>query len=180
MSSDFKFSKELIQLRRSRVLELVAQAVPQTLIAEQLGVSPSTISLDMQYLRETAKSNIQNHIEEKIPMQFSECETGLKLILRKTHELINKSTRVQDQLHAMGLAADIYAKLMDFSTNGAILQKSVKWVEDMKKILPTAEEQKQIDKIFASESDSEEEKDKDKEDDEDIIEESEEESPKEE
>lgn len=153
MSTDFKFSKELIQLRRAKVLELVAQAIPQNEIAQKLGVSPATISLDMQYLRETAKSNIQTHIEEHIPMQYAECNAGLKFILRKTHEMINKSTsKPQEVLSAMSLAVDIYGKLMDLSTNGAILQKTVKWLEDRKKILPTPEEQKQIDKIFADTS----------------------------
>jgi DeoR/GlpR family transcriptional regulator of sugar metabolism len=73
LSTDFKFSKELVELRRAKILELVAQAVPQNQIALKLGVSPATISLDMQYLRETAKSNIRNHIQDRIPAQFEEC-----------------------------------------------------------------------------------------------------------
>ena len=143
MSTQLRYSKELVQLRRSKVLELVSQSLPQSAIAEQLGVSTSTVSLDMQYLRETARTNIQNHIEEKIPMQYYECETGLKLLLRKVHELINKSTRPQDQIHAMALAADIYSKLMDLSTNGSILTSTLKWLEDKKKIALTKEEQEQ-------------------------------------
>jgi glycine betaine/choline ABC-type transport system substrate-binding protein len=153
LSTDFKFSKELIQLRRDKVLELIAQAIPQNEIAQKLGVSPATISLDLQYLRETAKANIQNHIEERIPMQFEECQAGLKLILRKTYDIVdNKSKRTEEQLAAMNLAVNIYGKLMDLSTNGAILEKTLKWLEDRKKILPTAEEQKQIDKILGETS----------------------------
>lgn len=153
MSTEFKFSRELIQLRRDKVLELIAQAIPQNEIAQKLGVSPATISLDMQYLSETAKSNIQTHIEERIPMQYEECNAGLKFILRKAHEMINKSTsKPQEALTAMSLAVDIYGRLMDLSTNGAILQKTMKWLEDRKKILPTAEEQKQIDKLLEENS----------------------------
>jgi hypothetical protein len=95
LNTDFKFSKELVELRRAKVLELVAQAVPQT---QKLGVSPATISLDMQYLRESAKSNIRNHIEERIPAQFEECQTGLKLILRKTYEIVEKTTKWINEL----------------------------------------------------------------------------------
>jgi predicted transcriptional regulator len=165
MSSEFKFSNELIQLRRAKVLELVAQAIPQNGIAKHLGVSPATISLDMQYLRETAKTNIRNHIEERIPMQYEECQAGLKLILRKTYDIVDKSTsKPQEVLSAMSLAVDIYGKLMDLSTNGAILEKTVRWLEDRKKILPTPEEQKQIDKILGETS---------TEDDSDILTESE-------
>jgi predicted transcriptional regulator len=138
LSTDFKFTKELIQLRRAKVLELTAQAITQNEIAIKLGVSSATISLDMQYLRETAKSNIQNHIEERIPMQYEECQAGLKLLLRKVYEIVDKSTnKPQEVLGAMSLAVDIYARLMDLSTNGAILQKTVKWLEDRKRILST-------------------------------------------
>jgi predicted transcriptional regulator len=133
LSTDFKFSKELVELRRAKVLELVAQAVPQNQIAQKLGVSPATISLDMQYLRESAKSNIRNHIEERIPAQFEECHAGLKLILRKTYEILeDKSKRTEEQLTAMSLAVNIYGKLMDLSTNGAILEKTTKWIKELK------------------------------------------------
>jgi DNA-binding transcriptional regulator LsrR (DeoR family) len=161
MSSTCKFSRELIQLRRAKVLELVAQAIPQNEIAKKLGVSVATISLDLQYLREAAKANIQNHIEERIPAQYEECHAGLKLILRKTYEIVDdKSKRTEEQLAAMNLAVNIYGRLMDLSTNGAILEKTVKWLEDRKKILPTTEEQKQIDKILEDkEIDSEPEED---------------------
>lgn len=157
MSSEYKFSRELIRLRRAKVLELTAQATPQNKIAEQLGVSTATVSLDSQYLRETAKSNIQNHIEERIPMQYEECNAGLKFILRKTYDIADKSARPQEILSAMSLALDIYGKLMDLSTNGAILEKTVKWLEYRKKILPTPEEQKQIDKILGETSNFESE-----------------------
>ena len=86
-------------------------------------------------------------------MQYSEYETGLKLLLRKAHELIDRSTRPQDKLHAMSLAADIYAKLMDLSTNGAILTRNLKMIEEMKKILPTEEEQRQDEDIIETEED---------------------------
>jgi predicted transcriptional regulator len=129
LSTDFKFSKELVELRRAKILELVAQAVPQNQIALKLGVSPATISLDMQYLRETAKSNIRNHIQDRIPAQFE----GLKLILRKTYEIIDdKSKRTEEVLSAMSLAVNIYGKLMDLSTNGAILEKTTKWINELK------------------------------------------------
>jgi hypothetical protein len=137
---DFKFSKELVELRRAKVLELVAQAVPQNQITHKLGVSSATISLDMQYLRETAKSNISSHIEERIPAQYETCQAGLKLILRKTYEIVDdKSKRTEEQLAAMNLAVNIYGKLMNLSTNGAILEKTIKWLAERKEQLTNTE-----------------------------------------
>ena len=151
-NGSYKYSKELIQLRRDKVLELTAQSVSQVYIARQLGVSQAVISLDLQYLRCRAQENTRDHIETRIPMQYSVCEAGLKLILRKVYQVMDKSTRPQDQLNAMSLAADIYAKLMDLSTNGAILTRNLKMIEEMKKILPTEGEQKRIDKVLSSPS----------------------------
>ena len=99
MSSDTnhnKYTQELIELRRSKVLELMAQSVPQHEIAKQLGVSHSTISLDQQYLRCAAQQNLKTHIEERIPAQFEECQAGLKLVLRKAYNIVETSTRPQE------------------------------------------------------------------------------------
>jgi predicted transcriptional regulator len=148
---DFKFSKELVELRRAKVLELVAQAVPQNQIALKLGVSPATISLDMQYLRENAKSKIRTHIEDRIPMQYEECQTGLKLILRKTYEILeDKSKKTEEQLTTMSLAVNIYGKLMDLSTNGAILEKTTKWINELKQ---QSQEQSQPGKTYEKNND---------------------------
>lgn len=156
---NFKYTN--LQLRRDKVLELTAQGLQQSIIAERLGVSQPTISVDLQWARETAKSRMQTHIEERIPLQFEECTIGLRLLLRKTHELMNKSTRPQDQLHAMALAADIYSKLMDLSTNGSILQRTLQWLENKKKIELTPEEQKRMEEVLGSTEEEEEEEDED-------------------
>jgi hypothetical protein len=151
--TDFKFSKELVELRRAKVLELVAQAVPQNQIAKKLGVSPATISLDLQYLREIAKANIQSHIEERIPAQYEACQAGLKLILRKTYEIVDdKSKRTEEQLAAMNLAVNIYGKLMDLSTNGSILERTAKWISELKQ---RSQEQSQPANLSASKENKE-------------------------
>jgi hypothetical protein len=132
MSSTTKYSKELIQLRRSKLLEYMAQAIPQHEAAQRLGVSPATVSLDLQYLRCAAQQNLKTHIEERIPVQFEECQAGLKLILRKAYHIVETSTRPQEVIAAMSLAVEIYSKLMDLSTNGAILEKTTKWLAEKK------------------------------------------------
>jgi hypothetical protein len=163
---NLKYNKELISIRRAKVLELTAQGLVQSEIAKRLSVSQAVVSLDMQCLRETAKSSMKTHIEERIPMQYEECLTGLKLILRKIYEIIgDKSKKSEEQLAAMNLAVNIYGKLMDLSTNGAILEKTLAWVEDRKKLMLTPEEEKQMQKVLTS---------KDEEGEEDVQEQSEE------
>jgi predicted transcriptional regulator len=155
-----KYSRELIEIRRLRVLELISKATSQSKIAEQLGVSQATVSLDLQYVKENAHNKMKTHIEERIPMQYEECLTGLKLILRKTYEIVeDKSKRSEEHLAAMNLAVNIYGKLMDLSTNGGILEKTLAWIEDRKKLLPTVEEQKKIDEVLKETSTEDEDED---------------------
>jgi predicted transcriptional regulator len=132
-SSNNKYSKELIEMRRLKVLELISKATSQCKIAEQLGVSQATVSLDLQYVKCKSQEKMKTHVEDRIPMQYEECQTGLKLILRKTYEILeDKSKRTEEQLTAMNLAVNIYGKLMDLSTNGAILEKTTKWINELK------------------------------------------------
>lgn len=58
-------------------------------------------------------------------MQYEECQAGLKLILRRAYEIAGKSTKPQEVLSAMGLAVDIYGKLMNLATDGATFQQAV-------------------------------------------------------
>jgi hypothetical protein len=153
---NFKYEKENIDLRRARVLELVAQGLSQKEIAEKVASSPSTVSLDMQYLRETGKSKMKTHIEERMPMQYEECQAGLKFMLRKAYEIVeDKSKKTQEVLAAMNLAVNIYGRLMDLSTNGVTFEQAVKWIEDRKKILLTPEEEKRMEEVLASEDENE-------------------------
>jgi transposase len=84
---------ENIELRRARVLELVAQGLSQNEIQQKLGVSAATVSLDMQYLRETGKSKMKTHIEERMPMQYEECQASLKFMLRKAYEIVEDMSK---------------------------------------------------------------------------------------
>src|SRR5215204_2410537 len=70
---NLKYTKELVSMRRAKVLELSAQGLTQVEIGRQLSVSQAVVSLDKQYLRETAQTKIKTHIEERIPTQFEEC-----------------------------------------------------------------------------------------------------------
>src|SRR5918992_6055933 len=61
-NSDLKYDKINIELRRGKVLELLAKGNSQTEIAKALNVSNALISLDIQYLREQAQKELETHI----------------------------------------------------------------------------------------------------------------------
>ena len=51
------------------MFEYPGKGVNQNEIAELLHVSESTISCDVNYLRKDAREQIQNHLQERIPME---------------------------------------------------------------------------------------------------------------
>jgi hypothetical protein len=161
MNGDLKYQKENIELRRGKVLELLAKGMLKSEIAKTLNVSNALISIDVQYLQETARYKIQNHVEKRIPMQYEECQAGLKLILRRAFEISDKSTKPQEVIAALGLASEIFGRLMDLSTNSAILEKTVKWLEDKKKIMLTPEEEKRMKEVLATTDEDDDEEDDD-------------------
>jgi hypothetical protein len=114
---------------------------------------------------------MKSHIEERIPMQYEECQAGLKFMLRKTYEIVeDKSKRTEEVLSAMSLAVNIYGKLMNLSTDGVTFEQAVKWIEDRKKLLLTPEEEKKMQEVLASE-DGDEDKETEAEAEEDLKEE---------
>lgn len=144
MSDQFKFHKSAIEWRRSVVLQKLSMGLSQSEIAKELQLHPSTISLDCQWLRETSRQNLQTQIEERVPQQFAECNTGLKIILKKAHEIANNpNSRTSEVLQSLSLISDVYGRLMDLSTDSKILAQAISWIERKKESLQQEQEQQE-------------------------------------
>ena len=72
------------------VLELNSQGYSQPEIARILQVSLGTVNRDLSILRQQAKDNIQNHIQEKLPQEYQRCLTGLNQVLKTCWYIVNK------------------------------------------------------------------------------------------
>ena len=59
--------QEHIEWRRDKVLELSSKGHSEREIASVLQISPATAHRDVDYLRQKAKENIREYIEEKLP-----------------------------------------------------------------------------------------------------------------
>jgi hypothetical protein len=142
MGSSLKFERANIELRRSRVLDLLAQGLPQSHIAEQLNVSPATISLDIQYLECSAKQNIEKQLHEVLPMQYSKTMAGLNQVLRKTWEIVNKE-HVDDKtkLQSLALVNECYRLIMELSSDGNVIKEAMAFV---RRHTPTKQEEDRV------------------------------------
>jgi hypothetical protein len=146
MSSEFKYTKSMIEWRRGVILQKLSMGLSQSDIARDLQLHPSTISLDCQWLRETSRQNLQTQIEERIPQQYAECNTGLKIVLKKAWEVANEpDSKKSEVLQSLGLISDVYGKLMDLSTDGKTLEQAISWIERKKESLQQDQEQQEKD-----------------------------------
>lgn len=129
-------TKTKIIWRRNKVQELSVKGFSQTEISKMLQISDPTISRDIEYLRQQASETIKNHIQKKLPYEYSKCISGLEEIIKESWNVAtqadkNKNTR--DKLQSLALIKDTYNTKMDLLTNASLLQDSLKFVTETKK-----------------------------------------------
>lgn len=135
MPSEFKSNKSAIEWRRGKVLEYTAKGHSQNEVAKIQQVHSSTISLDMQYIREQAQENLRVHIQEKIPEQYEKCMSGLNLVLKSVWDMIteankdNPTMRTSEKLQAYALINDCYKHLMDMNSDSTVIREAMAWVK---------------------------------------------------
>ena len=77
-------NQQQIEWRRNKVNELSIKGFSQAEIARMLKIPKSTISRDIEYLRQEANENIRNHIQKKLPYEFSKTLQGIEEIIKES------------------------------------------------------------------------------------------------
>ena len=166
--------------RRNKVLELSSQGYSQWDVAEELQIDQSTVSRDIQYLRQQAQENLQKHIQQKLPEEYQRCLTGINQVLKLSWQIANNTRQIRyDQndnsntvitgddrtrLQALSLINDCYKYIMDLTTNGVVITDAIKFVQTNKEKLTTTT-------ISTQKNKGEESKDPDYDEDNDQLEE---------
>ena len=117
-----EFGKSMIQWRRSFVLQQLSKGYSQADIAKELQLHPSTISLDVQFLKEKAREELKTHLTDKLPWEHARAMTGINDLLRRGHEILDKTTDPKMQLQSISVLANLYAGLMSLATDGGVIQ----------------------------------------------------------
>jgi hypothetical protein len=148
----------LINLRRAKIVELLAKGyTSQSEVARVLHIDDSTVSRDIIFLRQEAQHNLKEHIESRIPHQYSLCETGLKIVLRRAYELANNpNNSTSENIQSLSLIANIYGRLMELSTDEKTIAQAVSWIEKKKEQL-MQELQKEVPDVKQEQDQQEEE-----------------------
>jgi hypothetical protein len=133
---------EQLEWRRNKVNELSVKGFGLTDISKMLQIPKTTISRDIEYLRERANETIRNHIQKKLPYEYTKCISGLEEIIKESWIIIAHSEKIgntKDKISSLALIKDTYNTKMDLLTNTSLLQDSIKFVEQNKESLTSNE-----------------------------------------
>ena len=124
-----KFTKSAIQWRRSRVLSKLVKGWSQADIAKELQLHPSTISLDVQYLKEQSKKELETHLSDRLPFEYSRAMTGINTVLKRVSEISDQVTDNKTKMECLKLQMELYKSLVSMATDGGIIEKALKMVK---------------------------------------------------
>ena len=85
----------MVDWRRNKVQQLLVRGYSQWDVAEELQIDQSTVSRDIQYLRQQAQENLQKHIQQKLPEEYQRCLTGMNQVLKLSWQIANNNTQTE-------------------------------------------------------------------------------------
>ena len=93
-----------IEERRRKVASMLAQAMTETEIAQELSVDQSTISRDVTALKELSQQFIYDLAKSDLAYYYKQCINGIEEVKRKAWEMFrNNSLNEKDKLSALKL-----------------------------------------------------------------------------
>jgi hypothetical protein len=145
----------------------------EDIVNGSLQIDQSTVSRDIQYLRQKAQENLHKHIQQKLPEEYQRCLTGMNQVLKLSWQITNNNTKQSGQeynensntittgddrtrLQALSLINDCYKYIMDLTTNGVVITDAIKFVQTNKEKLTMSSKEEEKD---SKEPDYEEYKD---------------------
>jgi len=113
--------------RLSQIIALYSKGLTQSEIAEKMQVNQSTISRDLQYLKQQAKTSIWKYLNEDILFEYLRYIVGNNEISKKLWEVVQDDTAsAKDKTNALSLLNQSYTKRLEILMNGVESFKDVK------------------------------------------------------
>src|ERR671918_624123 len=105
--------------RLSKIISLYSVGRTQSEIAKALGVDQSTISRDLQLLKQEAKRNIEKYLNEDIIMEYLRYIAGSNEVTRKLWEIVqDANVSTKDKTQALSLLMQSYNKRLEVLIGG--------------------------------------------------------------
>ena len=111
-------------------MEMRAKGMSQIEIARQLQVSDSSISSDVQYLREQAKESIKEYATDHLPEQYQVCLVALDSIIKRAFDIIETSSDNREKLQAMELFKDTHLVKLELLSNATTIDSALHYIRN--------------------------------------------------
>jgi hypothetical protein len=121
-------TKIQVEWRRRQVFELSSKGYSQVEIARRLQIHESTISRDLDFLREESKHKIRKYIEEKLPEEYEKCLVGLTAIQREAWNAADQTQDTREKIQALSLAKDCYGMKLELLTNATVVDDTMRFI----------------------------------------------------
>jgi hypothetical protein len=105
-----------------------AKGMSQIDIARQLQVSDSSISSDVQYLRQQAKESIKEYATDHLPEQYQVCLVALDSIIKRAFDILENSTGNREKLQAMELFKDTHLVKLELLSNATTIDRALNYI----------------------------------------------------
>src|SRR5215216_3529782 len=105
--------------RLSRIISLYSKGLTQAEIAQELGVDQSTVSRDLQFIKQEAKKKIEKYLNEDILFDYLRYIAGSNEVTRKLWEIVqNEKIPTKDKMNALSLLMQSYNKRLEMLIGG--------------------------------------------------------------
>ena len=128
MSDNFKYTKNMIEWRRNMVVSYISKGWTQADIAKKLEIHPSTISLDVQYLKEQSKKELETHLSDRLPFEYARAMEGINNVLKRVSEISDSAADNKIKMECLKLQMELYKSLVSMATDGGIIERAMKMV----------------------------------------------------
>jgi hypothetical protein len=107
------------------------------------------------FLRQKAKENIREYLNERLPDEYERCMAGINSILKEAWITSQNTEDKREKIQALSLAKECYSMKLDLLTNATVVDDAIRFVssnvskdKEAAKENQEAEEDKTINKIF--------------------------------
>jgi IS30 family transposase len=119
--------KAATQERRERVWSFLTRGMKGYEIARELGVEPSTVSRDIQYLTTESQNYIAKLAKETVPFMYQTSIEGVREVLRETWRIYSQEDN--DRIAALRLAKECHESMFKLRSEGPFIM-SVRALEE--------------------------------------------------
>jgi hypothetical protein len=80
------------------------------------------------FLRQKAKENIREYLNERLPDEYERCMAGINSILKEAWITSQNTEDKREKIQALSLAKDCYPMKLDLLTNATVVDDAIRFV----------------------------------------------------